>query len=87
MIFYLIPGLSGVPHAEAYYYVGKVSTPAQVAAVEHALGLDLPVVGAVLELHEGHLVRPCAHRRQHHGDVRGAVLRLLVPAQHVGVGA
>jgi peptide/nickel transport system permease protein len=42
VIFNLVPRLSGVPHAAAYYYVGKVSTPAQVAAVEHALGLDLP---------------------------------------------
>ena len=41
VIFHLIPRLSGVPHA-GYYYVGKVSTPSQVAAVEHALGLDLP---------------------------------------------
>jgi peptide/nickel transport system permease protein len=41
-IFQIGPALSGVPHAQAYYYVGKVSTPEQVAQVEHSLGLDKP---------------------------------------------
>jgi peptide/nickel transport system permease protein len=41
-IFQIGPALSGVPHAAAYFYVGKVSTPEQVAKVEHSLGLDKP---------------------------------------------
>src|SRR6266567_3877357 len=41
-IFQIGPALSGVPHAQAYYYVGKVSTPDKVAEVEHSLGLDQP---------------------------------------------
>jgi peptide/nickel transport system permease protein len=40
-IFFIGPKVSGT--SPAYFYVGKVSTPAQVAAVEKNLGLDRPI--------------------------------------------
>ena len=42
-IFQVGPSHSGVKNAEAYFYVGKASTPAQVAVVAHSLGLDKPI--------------------------------------------
>jgi peptide/nickel transport system permease protein len=40
-IFMIVPKIT---HASpAYLYVGKISTPAQVKAVEHNFGLDLPI--------------------------------------------
>jgi peptide/nickel transport system permease protein len=41
-IFFIAPKLTGSD--PSYLYVGKVSTPEQVAAVRHSFGLDQPVV-------------------------------------------
>lgn len=40
-LFSLVPKITGA--SPAYLYVGKIATPAQVAAVEKAFGLDQPI--------------------------------------------
>ncbi len=40
-IFMIVPKITGA--SPAYLYVGKISTPAQVQAVEHNFGVDLPI--------------------------------------------
>lgn len=50
-IFQLVPVITG--SSPAYLYVGKLANPAQVAAVEHRMGLDKPLVTQYVEFVRG----------------------------------
>jgi peptide/nickel transport system permease protein len=53
-LFALVPKITGA--SPAYLYVGKVSTPEQVAAVEKAFGLDQPVLTQYAQYMKGIVV-------------------------------